>query len=261
MEDQETQETDVTPSDSSSESDSPESSAQDQEAQPQGQEAAAKPGNDANIPFHEHPRFKELIEQKNSYQEKLTGFEKQVKELSEQLARQAPPPAKPQNPYASVLERLQQVDPEFAKMQQQVLEAIEALPKFQQQYQTDQMTQIRTQYENTLSSLFKANNVDPEDQIDYKLRLQAYITQNPNTTLQEVEGLFKREHDAMGKRRESFERKIRESYVKAKKGDSTPATTTGGAPVPRKVTGPKLDTFEDRVAFAAKELRAAKRPV
>jgi hypothetical protein len=50
------------------------------------QEGETNTPDESNVPFHEHPRFKELVEQKNQYSKDIEGFKELLEKSNEKTA-------------------------------------------------------------------------------------------------------------------------------------------------------------------------------
>src|SRR5690349_17852905 len=57
----------------------------------------------AEAPFHEHPRFKEIIDQNRTYRSELTNLQKQIAELSKPKQAETAPSV---HPFISDLEKI-----------------------------------------------------------------------------------------------------------------------------------------------------------
>lgn len=229
-----------------------------------GQEAQATATQDDNVPFHEHPRFKELITQKNEYQQRLSQFESQMQKMQAEYAQQIQQmqaqlkPKQETNPYAPLLERLKGIDPEFGGAQEKLLGEIQRVQQLEQrlaQFESQRSTETA---ENSLNKLYNDFKV-PEDRRDlYRAQIENLAYKNPNMSLKDLDNVFKQVHESQTKFFDGLERKIRGSYVQEKKKDATPASTTGGS-TPGQPS--KKITMEEAIKIAAQDLRRARQKI
>lgn len=270
MSDETFQETDVSTESTSSSQEDSGSSAQDQvEAQDQEDSAKQEASDGKQVPFHEHPRFKELIEQKNTLQGRISEYETRMNQLQAQYEqamnqfKAAQPKQQPQQPYKPVLDRLQGIDPEFAAMQAQLLEVAQALPSIQQEINAYKTEQLLNTYDSKLKGLFETNKVPNELRSVYKAQIDNAFISNRQLGLNDIEKVFSSTHSGLNSYIESLRRSERESYLKEKKKDAVPNTRPDGVPVsaPQSPKQLKFNTNEDMIAWMAKELRAGKKSI
>lgn len=228
--------------------------------------------SEANVPFHEHPRFKELIEQKNAYQQRWTEQQKQVEALYAKLESLEKANTNQSSKQADALiERLKSIDPEFAGRIEQLtqlptqLKSIEErLNQADQMQQAQQNQQLYTQAMSKLDSLYKANSVPDNLKDMYQEHIENYIykveSQGQKLGLKDLDQVFNTTHEKLSKFFDQYGRQIKESYVTEKKKDATPVSQTGGVPV--RATGKQNYTSLDSVKAAiASELSRGKQRI
>lgn len=237
------------------------------------QDAAAQSGNDKPTPFHEHPRFKELIEQRNQERTEREKLQQSYQQMAAQMqqmqkAFSAPKPEQTKQPsHEQVLARLQQIDPEFGQFQSQIAKEMSAVPELKQQLeefkqwkQDMQMQQTRTQAESTLKQLYEQNKVPEGMQKYYKSLIREMALDNGASSLDDLPKLFSAVHQDVSKFFEERDRTTRESYVAEKKKDVTPTTQSGGTPVSLGSKDKPMST-EDKIKYVAQELRRGKQSI
>lgn len=240
---------------------SSDSSASSVPSTPDTQEASVDQGN-SSAPFHEHPRFKELIEEKNSLKSGLEESQRIIAELQRQMSQPASPKAPSKDPYESLLDRLKGIDPEFANLQAESVQALKMLPQLQQALQEIQLRDLQTQAVSKINSLYEQHKVPQELRSFYQDRIERMAYLNPQFSIKDLDNLFKEAHEHVSKTFEVFKRKERESYVQTKKQDQVPASTTGGAPASAAGKGGKQPmSHEDAVKLLASEMRKAKQTI
>lgn len=213
------------------------SSVQSQETAPE-QEVQAAPQKEA--PFNEHPRFKELIAERNAereaamkYAQEAASFKAQLEQYNKQTQSQNQP-KKPD--FNSTLERLKGIDPEFAEFQKTLYEQVQAAQAAQQeleelkQWRNDAQAQQNSQAALTqFDKLCGDNKISEADKELYRQAVtnMAYAR---NSSAKDLPALFTEAHQNLSKYFEARDRSVTESYVTKKKSDSVPATQTGGVP-------------------------------
>lgn len=210
------------------------------------------------VPFHEHPRFKELVEQKNTFADQLKAATAAQQALQHELAqiresqKQASAP-KPPN-YDPLLKQLEQVNPEFASLMKAQMEKAKSVEVLEQRlaqqeqfYQSYQQQQALSQFDKLCTD----NNVNPLFKEAYG-DIVANIANVRGAQLSELPKIFKEVHDRLSKSLGEYERSVTAKYVTQKTGDTKPVAKPGGAPAtPGGKQAPM--TAED----AKKELAAA----
>lgn len=255
-------ETGMSESPESSASSEPASQAPAQPAAPQ-QEAAANQVKET--PFHEHPRFKELIEQRNQEREERSRLSQAYQQLQSQiqeLTKQQNARANPQESYDDLFKELEQVNPKFAKLIQGLQSQVAESQTYKQQIETQGRTledfqqqrnaeYARSQFDN----LCKQHKVDDGDKELYEMAV-ANIANTKNARVQDLPQIFQEAHDRVSKYLEGRDRKVTKSYVTNKKADAAPTSQTGGTPTG--IKGPGINSLDDVKAALAAKLRGSK---
>lgn len=228
-----------------------------------GQQTAPVEQQPKDVPFHEHPRFKELIDQNRGYKTQLSDYEKKMQDLQsqyEQRFQQLQSQLQPQQPKFDpnkFLERAKQIDPEFAQTLQW---QIEQQRQLENQIQAAQQERMRETAYSKLNSLFDQNKVDQKYRPLYESAIKAAAYENPRFQIKDLDQIFSQFHETFNKLRDDDRREDRKGYVEAKKQDVTPASQTGGGQPPTG-KGPDLSTYDKRVAYLASEMRRAKQKI
>lgn len=214
------------------------------------QQEAAGVNEQKDVPFHEHPRFKELVDQKNQYAEKYTQLEQMYKALEAKVQQQTPQPKKEPTTEDKILERLKGIDPEFAGFQQKLLEKVAAAESVQQELARMKADREAETANSTFERLCTENKVPKELQTFYRETV-ANMAMSKNAQLSQLPALFKEAHDRLSKSFEDFRRADREAYTKEKQKDKTPATQSGGSPAGSKTAEPiSKEDVKARIAAA-----------
>ncbi len=214
-------------SQSSSETPAPEA----RESEKQQQEAT---------PFHEHPRFKELVEQKNAALQAQKALEQRLADFEGRFsqANQAPKaPSKDQSEFESLISDLKNIDPRLAAQLEAHSKAASRIDELQSKLEafeksSNEQLQQATVKEalSRINQLHDSNKVSPEMKglINDKLDL---LYMQGKLNLQNLDTEYKGILEAQNKFIDMIKRAERESYVKAKKQDSTvPASQPKGQP-------------------------------
>lgn len=236
----------------------------EQEAQPQQeqQQAQAVEQKEANVPFHEHPRFKELVEQKNEFRRRSEDMERKLQEIEtryqrqlEELNRKSQPQVENENP---VIKRLKGIDPEFAdyiKGLEDRASRADKLEEYDRKFQELETRQFTEKAVSRINALHAENKVAPELQEAYNQEIDALYRSGKLRTLDDIEGAFKASHEKWNKLIDGIKRSERESYVSAKKTDvQKPATQPKGKPA----QAPNKDKPLDKAGVIQEILRASR---
>lgn len=203
----------------------PASAAQAQPAQ-QSQEANAAPAQKEQ-PFHEHPRFKELVEQKNAFARQVAEMRAQVEAIQSQK-QQTQQPAK--QSYDELFKELEGMNPNFSKLQQEMYQKLSRADQVEAELQDLKSWREQSQAQQAVSqfdNLCQENKVSERDKPMYK-QLVANIANAKGSRVSDLPHVFKEAHDQMSKYLEDVRRTEREAYVSQKNSDKTPNTQSGG---------------------------------
>lgn len=199
---------------------------------------------EADLPFHEHPRFRELVEQKNKALESNKTLEKQLKELSERVQSLSSP--KEQD---ALIARLKSIDPEFGTRFEKLDSVHRELNELREWRNQMQVETVRTTAVNTIKSLHEANKVPAELQDLYNEQLEAAYSRNPNEFLGNVQSAYKAIHDRFSKLLDGIKRSERETYTSEKKQVAKVPTPQKG-----KSVAPKASEYSNDPAVARQQL-------
>lgn len=269
LEEVSSEEQETTPSPEESDSQPESEGAEKQEASPE------KPKEEPQVPFHEHPRFKELIEERRAYKEQLDQTKGYVEAMQRELhaeraARQVKPTVSNEPKYKALLEQVRAVNPEFAQLQEELMSSLEEAKKeaSNSKKALDRLDAYeQREFQNAaiskLSTLMESNKIpDPmRKRYDREVRAMAYEEemQGKKLSLADVDRLFKAVHEEYAPFVESIKRESLKGYVKEKKSDTAPAGATGGTAAVAGTGKFKADDQESLVKWMAKELRASKK--
>lgn len=219
------------------------------------------------VPFHEHPRWKELIEERNSSKTQLEDYKQTLGRLQRELEtmrQQTAPKAEPKvDPF---LADLAKVNPEYAKSLESVYKRAEIAEQAMQriqQYEAQQFAnQARSHFDGILTN---AKITDPVDKELYTNVVEAEVyrreQRGEKLGLKDLDSIFNQFHSKYAKAMEDRERAITAKYSQAKKSDVAPKGATGGAataPVAKKFAA---NDFEGQTKWLADQIRAMKKTI
>lgn len=234
----------------------------------ESQEAAPAPTQEEKqVPFHEHPRFKELIEQNRGFKDGLTQREQAIERMQQELhslREQLKPKSEP--PKDKFLEDLAKVDPAYAASIKPVYEQAQLVSKLQARLDQIEQQQTSKEVYGEFNRLLETNKVT--DALDKRLYEQALTAEayarrgrGENLSVKDLSNLFNNFHSEYRKAMEERERAITAKYVTAKKADVTPKGTTGGAataPVGKKIAAGDL---AGQAKWLANQIRDMKKTI
>lgn len=267
MENSEIQNEAVTSEESSPSSESA-SSSQTQTGNAESTTASPAP---KEAPFHEHPRFKELVEQKNQYQKQLQEHAQMVQNMQRQMAEMQKSASARQEQakptYDQVLKRLEGIDPEFAQLQAQLAKDALSVPELRQQLegfkewqQRVELETVATKAESRLNQLYTENKVPDALKSMYRAKVENLAYSKNGASLDDLDNFFRQAHDELSKFFSDYDRNKTASYIADKKKDKTPVTQTGGTAASTK-PAQKGMSLDEKIKFVAEEMRRGKQAV
>jgi hypothetical protein len=219
------------------------------------QEAAPVQQKAEEVPFHEHPRFKELISEKNQYKNELQALAKRLQDM-ESRAPQAQPPKD------ELMERLKGIDPQFAERFGKISEVDQLkqeLNEFKQWKEQAAMQQTQQQIQSTKESFYTENKVPAERKDLYEALLERTVKADPSLQISDLPRVLKSVHENIGKMFNTVERTTAKNFVDSKKADaSKPATLKKGAPAQAVNKESNMSRNDIREAIKAEALAEAR---
>lgn len=205
---------------------------QDQTYEPSN-ESNEEAQEESNTPFHEHPRFKELVEERNSFKDQSKAYERQLQEFQarmQEMEQRLTPKEEPQvNP---VINKLREIDPEFASYIEQLESKAARVEALDQWRQEQERGNVYNQAMTQLKELHTKHEVPEDRQQRYQDLIVAAAQQDPNIKLTDLPKLYEQIHKAESEYLESVRRAERAKYVQDKKADvSKPSPQPKGKPV------------------------------
>lgn len=225
-------------------------------AETQSEQATQEAKPAEATPFHEHPRFKELIEQKNQQAEQLKAYQDQIRQFQQQMQALTP---KQKTPEEALLERLKGIDPEFGGWAENIDQTRRELAEFKSWKQNMELEQGRQQAQSALDSLYTEHKVSDEMKKLYRSEIESIAYNNPDLKPSDLPKVFKQVHENLNKWAENYERSIRSKYVTEVKKETAPATHTGGAPAG--IPASKVNSIEDVKQQIVNEIRRSKQKI
>lgn len=207
---------------------------------PAPQETAADPAEKPESkPFHEHPRFQELIENNRSLKETNKAFEQRLAQMQSQFesSRKA---AEPQQK-DELLERLRGIDPEFAKRIERindfdkVSKEIEELRSWRNESTAERVRQEAT---STVSRFYEEQKVPQERRAIYDALVRHTVAgqeaqMGRAMQVNELPAVLKSVHEQINKTFTATQREATKQLVEGKRADAKrPVPQPKGQQVP-----------------------------
>lgn len=218
-------------------------------------------------PFHEHPRFKEVIEQNRGYKSEMEQYKEALNAMQRELQvmkQQATP--KKEEAVDPFLADLAKVNPEYARSLQSVYDRAAKADEIAARLDKYEQREFATQAHNHFNKLLETNKVsDQLEQELYRATVRTAVIdmeQSGKTLgLKDLDKLFNEFHSRYSKAMEERNRKLTASYVKDKTKDTTPKGTTGGAataPVAKKMAAGDIGA---QAKWLADQIRSMKKTI
>ncbi len=190
------------------------------------QEAAPKAEpQSTELPFHEHPRWKEIMAERNAERQQRQALEQRLAQLEQSKQEVKKPAVDP------MYERLKGIDPEFADYMQGLKTRAEKAEALEQRLEQFEQVQFANAAKSTFSELNSANKVSPEIARLYEQQLEAAYARGEFKDISGLKEAYKRVHDTFSEVMKMQERSILENYTKTKKQDATkPSSQPKGKP-------------------------------
>lgn len=193
------------------------------------QEAAAK-----ETPFHEHPRFKELIEERKQMQEQLQAYQRQQQALETKFNTFS---SKPTDTHP-LIAKMKEIDPKYGEYFEQLEGTKQELAELRSWKQEQAREQLVQQYTSAVDKLHTEHKVPAELQELVKSQIDAVAISNPNLGLKDLPKVYADVAGKLMKLIEGNKRADRAAYVQDKAKDgAVPASQPRG-----KVASGKVDT-------------------
>ncbi|HYE72212.1 MAG TPA: hypothetical protein VEF04_02735, partial [Blastocatellia bacterium] len=227
----------------STDSQSVETSAQQSEV---SQEQSEK-----QVPFHEHPRFKELIDYRRQSEERLAAYEQQIQEMQRmyQEALKARQPQPEINPFVA---KLKEIDPRYGEWAESVEARASKAEAVEQELQQLRTERLINQYESAVERLHSEHKTPDTMKARIKRELDAAVIRG-EVKLQDVPRAYKQAFDDYTKWLDEVKRSERASYVQDKSKDATaPSSQPKGKLPPRNEKGQFTGDRESDLAMIAK---------
>lgn len=241
-----------------------ESAPQAESSDAEPQQAAPESKEEKPAPFHEHPRFKELIEQNRAFKEesaqRARDYESLQREFQSLRQQNTPKTETPIDPFLADLEK---VNPEYAKSFKAVMEQAGMAKAVQDELNQMKQQQFAEKAYSHFNGLLTNNKVADEYKEVYQGVVEAEVyrreQRGEKLGLKDLDGIFNAFHAKYSKAMEERDRKLTASYSTAKKADTTPKGATGGA---ASTPGAKKIAAKDiagQAKWLANEIRAMKK--
>lgn len=231
----------------STQSDVVEESSSETQDSSQAERQAAAP-KEESLPFHEHPRWKEVMAERNTERERAQALEQRLAEMDRRYQELSKPKSdKPDfnEVRAKMAERLKGIDPEFQSymglLEQQAIEARQAAESMREERLVENL-------KGKFDDLAAKSSLNPALKELYFAKMDAEYRAGNLRSVDALEKTFNAIHEPYAKHQEELKRAAIEEYTKAKKADATKPTgqPKGKAPAQGKVDFSKMSPQEQR---------------
>jgi hypothetical protein len=228
-----------------------ESSSDSQDSSQVAQQAAAP--KEENLPFHEHPRWKEVMEERNAERTRAQALEQRLADMDRRYQELSRPRSEPKKD--ALVDRLTGIDEDFGRRFGEIAKQAELATQLQEQLNAFKEERVVESLKGKFEELASKNSLDPTDKELYFSKLDLAYRQGKLRSPADVEAQFKAIHEPQAKRMEAYKRAAIEEYTKAKKADATRPTgqPKGKAPSAGKVDFSKMSQQEAK-AFLNKQI-------
>ena len=247
------------------------------QAEPNGAESqAAAPEEtpeEKPAPFHEHPRFKEIIDQNRNFKEQLElskgAAEKYQQDLvrlqtqMEMLREQSKPKIEPIKD--KFLADLEKIDPAYSKYMETVQMQANKSAALEQRLAQFEQAQFQREAVSYFNKLLDDTKItDPMDRkiVERAVKAEVYEleSQGKKLSLKDLENITKNFHAEYKASLEAREKVITAKYVQGKTQDKgTPRGATGGTAVSTGAKKLKAGDISGQAKWLADQIRAMKK--
>lgn len=182
-------------------------------------------------PFHEHPRWKEMVEERNKERERASTLERSLHDLKSNFERQAQASKGPSE-RDELFKRLKDIDPAFGGLMEEWASKMGKVDNLEQTYNQERATTTQERYASNLNQLHSEFKVPKELQTVYDSQIRAIAMSNPRLGLNDLPSVYKQVHDQLNGAIEARIRAATSSYINAKKNDAAVPAAQGKAKAP-----------------------------
>jgi transposase len=208
--------------------------------------------SESQMPFHEHPRFKELISERNTFKDQIEAMQKQMEAMQGQK-QQAP---SKEHPFVA---RLKEIDPsygEWAGNIEQMKKDFEELRTWKQEQARQSLV---NEYNSSIEKLHSDNKVPEQLRARIKKEIDYLAMTNNKLGMKDLPNVYKQVLEEETKFLEGIKRSERAAYVTDKSKDSkAPQTQTKGAAPGQKPKQQSMDREERYAAIVKNALKNSK---
>lgn len=201
-----------------------------------------KPVDEKPTPFHEHPRWKEMVEERNKERDRASQFERQLQDLRSNFEKQASASKGPSE-RDQILTRLKEIDPQFGSLMEDVTAKLSKLEALEHTYTQDRATTTQERYTSGLNQLHSEFKVPKELQSLYDSQIRSVAMSNPRLGLNDLPTVYKQVHDQLNGAIQAQIRAATASYASAKKNDSAVPAAQGKAKAPPTTKGKEKSEY------------------
>lgn len=207
----------------------------------------------SQVPFHEHPRFKELIDYRRQAEERFSTYERQMQEMQRQYQEALAQRQQAQKPVNPLVSKFKEIDPEYGKTMEEIYERAQSVEEVRKELAELRRERMVAQYESTVEKLHNDNKVDPSIRNFVKKQLDALAFSGQIRDLKDVPNAYKAIADEYTKLIEGVKRSTTAGYVQDKSKDAkSPQSQPKGKIPPRNEKGQFTGDRETDLAMIAR---------
>jgi chromosome segregation ATPase len=215
-------------------------------------ESQVQPSAEPQMPFHEHPRFKELIQERNTFKEQIEAMQKQMEALNSQRQQAQ----QKEHPFVA---KLKEIDPQYGEWAGGVEGLKKDLEEMRAWKQEQQRQALVNEYNSSIEKLHSENKVPDNLRDRIKREIDRQAVTNPKLGMKDLPAIYKQVMDEEMKYVESLKRSERASYVADKSKDvKAPQTQTKGAPAGQKTKPAQMDREQMYASVVQRALKHSK---
>lgn len=239
-----------------SSSDSQTSSQETNNTSGAGIAASNEPTSDKsqNTPFHEHPRWKEMVEQRNSASKRAEDLEKRYSEIAKRLEDNEKKIQSSLNPPKEdeLISEMKKINPKFAERFEKLEAQLKRVEEFDNRFKQLDTQDVQTRVTSTFQKFMSDNKVPTSLQKRYENELRAVAASNPKLSVNDIPQVLGDIHKEYTSFLDTYKRESLQGYVKDKAKDSSvPASVSNG----RSVNPGKDMKFSNDPDAARREMR------
>lgn len=190
-------------------------------AQPQSQQPQTVP----------YERFQELVHARQQSDAQVKAYEERLAKMERDFQEKLSQVQQPQKQAHPLIEKMREIDPKYAEYLEGLESKTSTIEQLQQKLQQFENAQLRSQYENSISTLHEQNKTPEGLRSFIKEVLDARALSGQIKSIDQVKDAYKAAFEGFSKLLETTKRETTKSYVQDKSKDSSaPPSQPKGTP-------------------------------